>query len=121
MTQGHLKLLFQLQLRMVEPINKELAIETETMMEKRLRWLLFGDILLSPKSFSGMYLNKPFDPLQSVEILCQIVHLEGLSNGRRRPIWSVALQKVVHIDWHFRTSCRLNAIPDRVSSFHSSR
>ena len=45
---------------MVEPIFKErnaLEIETESLMEKLLRWLLFGNTNYACKSFILMYLN----------------------------------------------------------------
>jgi hypothetical protein len=59
MAQGHLINIPKLGLRMVEPICKELEIETETKMAKWLRQLLFQHNSFAGKSFIVMYLNQP--------------------------------------------------------------
>ena len=53
MTQGHLKITIPTQLRMVEPIYKDLVIETVAQMEIGWQWLLFCVQSLSVKSFSA--------------------------------------------------------------------
>jgi hypothetical protein len=60
---------------MVEPICKELEIETETKMAKWLRQLLFQHNSFASKSFIMMYLNEPRTTL--IHVLT-IVHLEAL-------------------------------------------
>ena len=53
MTQGHLKITIPTRLRMVEPIYKELVIETVAEMEIGWRKLLFSGPSLAAKSFSS--------------------------------------------------------------------
>ncbi len=52
MTQGHLKIAIPTRQRMVEPIYKELAIETGTQMEIKVA------LVVATKTLSAMYLNQ---------------------------------------------------------------
>ena len=60
---------------MVEPICKELEIETETKMAKWLRQLLFQHNGFGCKSFIVVYLNQPRTALIHVR---SFIHLELL-------------------------------------------
>ena len=59
MTQGHQNLVLQLQLRMVEAISKDPAIETGTMMESVSLRLLLHHNPSTVKFFRLLYLNQP--------------------------------------------------------------